>query len=114
MLADPETNNQITLTESKEKEHIKELSGQISQAIKEPVQPEELIPIKNQSPLPQFEHPLAVKPEEVRQVVEPNNEFLDIVEGWQGKPRTANAIDFLKDKLAWMKKKHGSGVTLKK
>ncbi len=37
----------------------------------------------------------------------------DLMQGLRGRPRTAPAIDFLKDKMKWLAKKSGRKVTLK-
>lgn len=106
-------NNQIRLTEDEEKKHIYELTQKLTEATNQQVHPHEVIPIKNQHPLPQFEHPLALQPGDKDVSKTPDHGILGVIEGLQGKPRTANAIDFLKSKLSWMKKKYGE-VTLRK
>lgn len=95
-------NSQITYTDGREKNHLDQIAKNVSEATGSEVTSKDVEPIKNQHPLPQFIHPVSEKLEEAA----------DLMEGLQGKPRTAKASDFLKDKLNWLKKKHGSGIKL--
>lgn len=83
---------QITTTDSQEKDHLEKIAKHVGEATDSQVLPQDLKPANNKNPLLE--------------------EAADLMEGLQGKPRMAKASDFLKDKLNWLKKKHGSGVKL--
>lgn len=85
--------SQITYTDGREKDHLEKIAKHVGEATGDQVAAQELEPVKNKNPLN-------------------DSEIVDLMEGLQGKPRTAKASDFLKDKLNWLKKKHGSGVKL--
>ena len=101
------------LTEDREKHHLKQIAQHLTEATNNQVLPANLVPTKNINPLPQFDHPVEQKTASSPQQKETmEEEVMDVVEGLQGKPRTGRAIDFLKDKLLWMRKKHGNDVKL--
>lgn len=105
----------VQFTDQTENQHIQEVAKHVGMATKEPVDPNNLVPIINQNPLPQFDQPVSVQIENPK--VEDSNagsEILDFMEGMQGKPRNAKASSFLKSKLEWMKKKFGLNVNLVK
>lgn len=104
---DPKAKVPHVYTEDREKQHIAQVAQGVSQATNTQVTPEQTVPVKNQNPTPQILHPLNEHMELGLEDIS-KDEIGDIVEGLQGKPRTANAVDFLKDKLSWLKKKHGT------
>lgn len=85
--------SQIIYTDEQDKNHLDQIARHTGEATDSQVTAQELQPVKNKNPLN-------------------DSEIADLMEGLQGKPRTAKASDFLKDKLNWLKKKHGSGVKL--
>lgn len=95
---------QIIYTDSMDKDHLNKIAREVEEATGNQTPTQQVEPIRNKLPLPQFIHPVSEKLEETA----------DLIEGLQGKPRTAKALDFLKDKLNWMKKKYGRDVSLKK
>ncbi|MBI2022382.1 hypothetical protein HYS97_00840 [Candidatus Daviesbacteria bacterium] len=107
---------QMQHTEEVEKQHINQIATQLQNATNNNIDPSSLVPAASKNPLPQFEHPLTQvdkkQPEPAKSFND--SELMDVMEGLQGKPRTAPAANFLKDKVAWMKKKFGEGVQLVK
>lgn len=111
--------NQVTHLDEVEKQHLSQVAKHVGQAMSTQVLPNQLEPIKNQNPLPQFNIPnvqnIETEKEEVVKTEKMEDEIGNFMEGMQGKPRTAPALAFLKDKLNWLKKKHGGAeVTLVK
>lgn len=86
--------SQIIYTDEQDKNHLDQIAKHTGEATGSEITSKDVEPVKNQHPLLE--------------------ETADLIEGLQGKPRTGKALDFLKDKLSWMKKKHGKDVSLVK
>ncbi len=109
------------LAETGENRHLNEIASQLTQATNSQVKLQDVLPVINQHPLPQFAPPAEVASPPIAQentnedkgsIYSPDSDFADFMEGMQGRPRSAPAMDFLKDKLDWMKKKYGGDVKL--
>lgn len=87
--------SQIIYTDEQDKNHLDQIARHTGEATNSQVLPQDLKPVRNKNPLN-------------------DSEIVDLMEGLQGKPRTAKASDFLKDKLNWLRKKHGLQVKLVK
>lgn len=105
--------NQVQFKDQTENQHIKDLAKNIGQATNGLVDPNSIVPVINQNPLPQFDQPMPALTENSKnEDSKADPEILDMMEGMQGKPRNAKASSFLKSKLEWMKKKFGPNVGL--
>jgi hypothetical protein len=112
--------------EEGEKKHLSELATHLSQATNSQVKLQDIQPVLNQHPLPQFAPPAASSDQilsgpqgegengQVQYKETPDSDLEDFMEGMRGRPRSAPAIDFLKGKLNLLKKKYGSNVQLVK
>jgi hypothetical protein len=108
----------VTNLDDEEKKHAEEIAKNISSATGDLVSINQLVPAFNQHPLPQFAQ---TQPQDDSDDSQDNQEkpqvepeVIDVLRGWQGKPRTAPAKDFLASKMKWLSKKNkGAEVTLK-
>jgi hypothetical protein len=121
------------IVEEGEKEHLNRLASHLAQATNSQVKLQDIQPVINQHPLPQFAPPAAsaqVLPEQQGSTESgqfghetlsaaadkdpSDSDFVDFMEGMRGRPRNAPAIDFLKGKLNLLKKKYGDVKLVKK
>src|SRR3989344_392648 len=96
---DPNAKVPHVYTEDRDKAYVNQVAQGVSQATNTQVTPLQTVPVKNQNPIPQILHPLNEHMELGLEDIS-KDELGDIAEGLQGKPRTANAVEFLKDKLS--------------
>ncbi len=104
----------VQFTDQTEKQHVQEVAKHVGMATNALVDPNNLTPIINQNPLPQFTQPVLVEETTSSNNNQPDSGITGLMEGMQGKPRNAPASSFLKSKLEWMKKKFGPNVGLVK
>lgn len=110
---------QITYTDDQQQQHLENISQHTSLATGQPAAVHQVVPALEQS-VDLSEYGLGPSqdidndgvPDEIDPFIGPNVE--NVLSGIQGKPRHTKAINFLKEKLKWMQKKHGKEVTLKK
>jgi hypothetical protein len=117
-ISDQNVKGVVTYRDDEEKKHAEEIAKNLAHATGDVVNIDQLVPVTEQHPLPQFAQTDVTEEKAGDQQAGHHEthgqEIVDTIKGWQGKNRTGFAKDFLKEKMAWMKKKNkGEEVTLK-
>jgi hypothetical protein len=112
-MADPKG---VIFKDQEEQKKIGQIADQLTQATNNAHTAAQVTPAQNTIPI--FAGPLAVPQQigdqdaEVSTKREP--EIVDVIKGYQGRMRTGEAKDFLKEKMKWLSKKNkGAEVDLK-
>ncbi len=107
----PNTGNGIIYTDQQNQQHVEQIAQHLSQAVNAPVDPYQVIPTLEQHPLDPATREGLPDPEkdhleEEGQPKVKDSDLHDIMQGLQGKPRSAPAQNFLKAKMAWVARRY--------
>lgn len=113
---------QVAYTDDAANQHLNQINQNVAQVTGTPQSISQVVPPVDQQPLNDLsEYGLGnqIAPSDPDKNITPGHSDItpqidEVINGMQGRPRSTQATNFLKEKLKWLSKKTGQSVTLKK